>query len=945
MPETTEIGKAYLNIVPSMDGFASKLSQAVNAESANAGDEAGSLFGGGLVNSLTKFLAAAAVGDTIKKAFLEGADLEQSLGGVETLFKDSADEIKEYAYDAFRTAGLSANEYMEQATSTSAALIKSLGGDTQRAAALTQVAITDMSDNVNKFGGDVQNLQNAYQGFARDNFTMLDNLKLGYAGNKEGMEQLLADAEKLSGIHYDISSYADMIEAIHVIQENLGITGTTANEAAETFSGSFNAMSAAAKNLGGVLTTGGDVGKAVKDLEDTSLTFGKNVLRMTGNVEKGLGKTADVIEIVGGAAVAYIGAVKLEGIISGIAAMNAGLLESESILAALNINPVVLALSAATAGGIALNNAIRDATDALDEVPDRFAGLTDEQQAFVQGIDDLNAATQSGITQRTKEIAQISEEGQYIGSLIDSIYNLSRAENTDAKSKAQLQALIDELNEKYPELNLEIDENTGHLNKAKSAVEALAKSETESEKAVQARKNIGKATEEATKATKKAKEAEEAFRAAQVQRDSVQSKLSDAQKEYSELLTKSNQSAADQNRLIELETEIIPQLKEEFQGSANAVGEMSAAYLSAKNSANELNAEVENYGTILAEADEKAAKSESLQSYLNARQEAIKEATEELKDYVVAVGDATYNISSETYEKIKDISTGYADLVKEQENIISGSLNLFSEFSAGTEISFAELDSNLGSNQQALIEWREGIEKLEGAGGISEGLINELKSMGVGSLAQVRALVNATPEQLKHYSDAWDHTYTLIHDTAEEQLAKTVQTSAEQIQDLISQPGKAKASLKDAYAMLAMAAPEGYASKLSESTAEISKVTVEMINKAVIQKINELDNEAYVAGWNMITSAKQGMIDSAEEAFSLPDFKTNPFSSGSVFSEAQQTNIFSSAAKSAAAETSRAIPKSGKTEVKIVLPDGREVAEWLIDDIDELSAVKLSMGV
>lgn len=944
MPETTEIGKAYLNIVPSMDGFASRLSQAVNQQSGNAGDEAGEQFGSGLVSKLQKFLAAAAVGETIKKAFLEGADLEQSLGGVETLFKDSADQIKEYAYDAFKTAGLSANEYMEQATSTSAALIKSLGGDTQRAAELTQVAITDMSDNFNKFGGDVQNLQNAYQGFARDNFTMLDNLKLGYAGNKQGMEQLLADAEKLSGIHYDISSYADMIEAIHVIQQNLDVTGTTAREAEKTFSGSFNAMSAAVKNFGGILTTGGDVGKAIKDVESTSLTFGKNVMRMIGNVKDGLGVTGDIIEIVGTTAAVYIGAIKLDGIITGIMAVNAGLLESESILTALNLNPIAVAIAATAATGVLLKNSIENATDALDVIPDKYYGLSDAQKELVDGASALYSETRAGIQQRKQELSQLEEESDYTQTLVNSIYDLSKAEDADSKTKAQLKALVDELNESYPDLNLELDENTGRLNKSRAAVEALTKAESENEKVVLARKNIGKATADAAKATEKAVEAEKAYKAAQTQRDNIQSKLKAAQEEYSKLLTKSNQSAEDQNRLIELESALIPQLKQELSESANTVGELSAAYLTAKHNAEDLNTEVENYGNVLAEADEKANKAENLQKYLNARQEALKAATEELKEYIIAVGDATYNISSDTYDKIKNISSGYADLVKDQEDVIAGSLDLFSEFSAGTELSFAELDSNLATNQQALIEWREGIEKLEGTGGISEGLINELKSMGVGSLAQVRALVNATPEQLKHYSDAWEYTYELIHDTAEEQLSKTAEASAEQIRELISQPGKAKASLKDAYAVLAMAVPEGYASKLSENTAEISRVTTEMIDRAVIQKINEMGNEAYVAGWNAVTSAKQGMIDSAEQPFELPDFTTNAFSTGSAFSSQNQSSIFNSMS-AAAAENARSAPKAAKTEIKIQLPDGRTVAEWLIDDIDELSALKLRMGV
>lgn len=944
MAENTEIGKAYLNIVPSMDGFAARLSQLVNQQSGNAGDQAGEQLGSNLVSTLTKYLSAVAVGDTIRRAFLEGADLQQSIGGVDTLFKDNADQIKEYAYDAFKTAGLSANEYMTQATSTSAALIKSLSGDTQKAAELTQISITDMSDNVNKFGGDVESLQRAYQGFSRDNFTMLDNLRLGYAGNREGMEQLLADAEKLSGIHYDISSYADMIEAIHVIQDNLDITGTTAREASETFSGSFNAMQSAAKNLGGVLTAGGDVGKAVKDLEDTSLTFGKNVLNMIGNIEDGLGTTGKVIEVVGAAAVGYIGAVKLESIISSIVALNTKLMASQSILETLNINPIMLAISAAAAGGIALNNAIRSATDELDEIPDRFAGLDESTKAFVAGIDEISAATRANAEQRRQYIAQIDQEEEYTSDLINTIYELAGSEEQDAKSKAQLKALIDEVNEKYPELNLQIDKNTSELNRSKKAVEALTTAEANNQKVAQARENIGKATEEARKATEKATEAETKYKEAQNKRNDLQDKLTKAQKEYSDLLVKDNQSAAEQARAIELETEIIPTLKQEIDNAANSVGELSAAYLSAKNSANALNGEVENYSTILAEADAKAESAEKMQKYLEDRQNAIKAVTNELKDYVIAVGDSTYNVSSETYDKIKTISDGYAELVQNQENVILGSLDLFNQFSAGTDISFAELDSNLASNQQALIEWRNGIEKLEGTGGISEGLINELKSMGVGSLAQVRALANATPAELKRYSDAWDYTYEIIHDTAEEQLEKTAEENAEQIRNLVSQTKKGRPKLSDAYAILAAAAPEGYGRNLSENTAEISRVTAEMVSRGIVQKLQEMNTDAYNSGWNTVIAAKQGMIDAAEDPFKLPDFTTNAFSTGSAFSGASSTSMMQSAGFNSAARSISAVPSSGKMEVKIVTPDGREVAEWLIDDIDELSAVKLQMG-
>lgn len=201
--------------------------------------------------------AGKAVVDTVKAAVDSRASLEQNVGGVETLFKDSAETVIENAKRAYETAGLSANEYMETVTSFSASLLQSLGGDTEKAAAYADMAITDMSDNANKMGTDMQSIQNAYQGFAKQNYTMLDNLKLGYGGTKSEMERLVADAEKLNSsfkAQRDANgnltlSYADVVDAIHIVQENMGITGTTAKEASETIEGSVNAMKAAYDNF------------------------------------------------------------------------------------------------------------------------------------------------------------------------------------------------------------------------------------------------------------------------------------------------------------------------------------------------------------------------------------------------------------------------------------------------------------------------------------------------------------------------------------------------------------------------------------------------------------------------------------------------------------------------------------------------------------------------
>lgn len=194
--------------------------------------------------------AAAATAVKLGKEVVNAyADYEQLVGGVDTLFKGSSQKLQSYASNAYKTAGLSANDYMETVTGFSASLIQSLGGDTDKSVKYADMAITDMADNANKMGTDMSLIQNAYQDFAKQNYTMLDNLKLGYGGTKEEMQRLLSDAEKISGVKYDISSYADVVDAIHVMQESMDIAGTTAKEAEGTISGSVNALKSSVTNL------------------------------------------------------------------------------------------------------------------------------------------------------------------------------------------------------------------------------------------------------------------------------------------------------------------------------------------------------------------------------------------------------------------------------------------------------------------------------------------------------------------------------------------------------------------------------------------------------------------------------------------------------------------------------------------------------------------------
>ena len=281
----TEVAQATVTIIPNMKGSQAKIAKDLGAETSAGGESAGKKFGASMVTAIKGVAAAAAIGKFIGDAINEGAKLQQSLGGIETLFKENADVVKGYASEAYKTAGISANEYMENVTSFSAALIKSMDGDTKAAADLANTAMIDMADNANKMGTDMASIQNAYQGFAKGNYTMLDNLKLGYGGTKQEMERLLADATELSGVEYNIDNLDDVYSAIHVIQEDLDITGTTAKEAASTFSGSFASMKAAATDLMGNLALGNDIGPQIQALAGTVKTFVvDNLLPMVSNV-------------------------------------------------------------------------------------------------------------------------------------------------------------------------------------------------------------------------------------------------------------------------------------------------------------------------------------------------------------------------------------------------------------------------------------------------------------------------------------------------------------------------------------------------------------------------------------------------------------------------------------------------------------------------------------
>lgn len=264
----TNLGTAYVQIMPSAKGIQGSITEALGGEASSAGTAAGE----SIVGKLKGVIAAAGIGELLKESLLAGGDLQQSFGGLDTLYGEAADAAKKYAVEASQ-AGISANDYAEQAVSFGAALKSAYGGDTYKAMEAANTAIMDMADNSAKMGTDIGSIQTAYQGFAKQNYTMLDNLKLGYGGTKSEMERLLADAEKLSGVHYNIDNLGDVYDAIHVIQEDLGLTGVAAQEASTTFTGSFGAMKAAATNFMASLSLGENVTPALTTLLESVGTF------------------------------------------------------------------------------------------------------------------------------------------------------------------------------------------------------------------------------------------------------------------------------------------------------------------------------------------------------------------------------------------------------------------------------------------------------------------------------------------------------------------------------------------------------------------------------------------------------------------------------------------------------------------------------------------------
>lgn len=358
----TEFQKAFANAEKAIDNF--------DNASKKIGEVGDSIkdFGG----NMTKYITTPIVG-AISASVWQFADLEQAVGGIETLFKDSADAVIKNSESAYKRAGVSGVDYMENVTSFSASLLSGLGGDTEKATKIADLAMVDMSDNANKMGTNIQDIQNAYQGFAKENFTMLDNLKLGFGGTKEGMEDLLKQAGKLSGRKFSIDSFSDIIEAIHVIQDEMDITGTTVLEAEETVSGAFGMMKASLQDLaGGFGQEGANIEQLIQNLLDSVQVFAENIIRVIKTMWDNLpipdwGKWLIGLAIVAGPMIMVLGTIiSVIGKVMGIVKVLSGVI---AFLAS-PVTLVVVAIAAFVAALVYLYNTNETVRDVINRVWD-----------------------------------------------------------------------------------------------------------------------------------------------------------------------------------------------------------------------------------------------------------------------------------------------------------------------------------------------------------------------------------------------------------------------------------------------------------------------------------------------------------------------------------------------------------------------------------------------
>lgn len=801
----TKLADAYVQIIPVAKGIKKNIGaelQGLPGLGDEIGKDTGSSFAAGIKGVIAKAGIAAAIGTVVKEAFSEGAQLEQSLGGVETLFKEHADIVKKNAQDAYKTAGLSANEYMQNVTSFSASLLSSLGGDTKKAAEIADMAMIDMSDNANKFGSDMAGIQNAYQGFAKQNYTMLDNLKLGYGGTKEEMQRLLRDAEKFSGVKYDIKNLDDVYKAIHIVQENLDITGTTAKEASQTFSGSFDSMKAAAKNFLGALTTGGDADKAFKNLEKAAGVFFDNIKRMGKAFIDGAVKVFDTavtdalgkIGIEGEAAQTVLNGIKiaLEGAAIAFISFKAAAVMSKVITAmesfsiqtaiaklqvkAMNAEMLIskgLAVGIAAAVGMIGAAVINNMADAIDVTKDydwEVQDLTEDTKKFgeecrtiVGNVNKLHDA----VEENRKESENSSSNYQVLSRRLKELNDVSKRSTAE---QAEMEAIVSQLNEEIPGINLSLDEQSGSLKNNADLVGEMAYAYTKMQQGQEMQENLAEAT-------RNAEEAEKAFK---------------------EAVDRRNEAIAagfDRNGT-------------EMQELSLAVTSTHAAFETATADLEEVKKEIEDatYAT-----------------------EAFNSGFGDMNQYIL-------NLSDSTLEEIDGICQKYAEAYQAQHDLVFGQMDLLDEFVGKSEVTKEDLQKNLDENIEGFTGWENDLAKLRykvAQGIISQDFYDNLEEMGPKGAGYAKAFVDMSDKELREYSVKSKGIFDEMNDYVDRSMSELKEESAKALDKLIDLPGDYDDDIEVAYKVLGTYAMDGYAEGIRNGSDNVNDAIRQVIQRSI----------------------------------------------------------------------------------------------------------------
>lgn len=825
MAKGKSLGKAYVQIVPSAEGISGSIGRIMS----DAGGTGGSSFSAAFAKTAITGISSAAIGKAIAASITEGAALEQSLGGVETLFKENSDKVVKYADEAFRTAGVSANTYMEQVTSFSATLLQGLGGDTAKAAEYANTAMIDMSDNANKFGTDIQSIQNAYQGFAKQNYTMLDNLKLGYGGTQEEMARLINDSGVL-GDSITVTAetvkdvpFSDVITAIHTIQGNLGITGTTAKEAATTFSGSMQSMKSAASNLLGHLSTGtGNIDEDVKALEETAITFGGNLTGMLSKINSGLSESEGAVGDVYTAAkalAAVLITLKIASLGKDIDLANGKLAQFKNTLKStgslsgafselgVSVSAAQIGITAAAVGATLLARQIDKATDAIDEAADSYDLLNDKQKAYVGGVESLAKAVGESSKKNEQSISDAEAQAAAYSSMRDKLYELDNAQVISNESRAEMQNLVSQLNNSVPGLNLLIDEGTGHLVGQRKAIDDIIDSYAKRAKAQAAEEALVEAYKQQYDAEKNLEEAENNRLNAYTKYSDALSKRTKLMWEYNAIHNKQTTATYEEQLAEQKLLKQIEALDKEISESKNVMGEMDTAFITSKETARKVNGEISDLNVII---KENSTATDAAADALNDYGQAADNATQ-------AVGK-TFTVSQESFDKISEIVQTYADAagnIDTTTQSIANSLDIFSAFNWDDELNADEMISNLESNLNAMDWGTNGIDTLKRHADelgvtINENLLAKLEEMGPDAANQLRAMCNMSETELQQYSDMYGKYYAMAQEKATSELEKLKDESAMQLQEIMEQAEHQAVPLTEMYTYLAECAVNGF---------------------------------------------------------------------------------------------------------------------------------------